>query len=129
MVASAKAAAMATGIMMAKRSTLTRKESRIGVVSTTASTYGRTARTTSSPKITSQATEDVAATMIAAGITIDPDPEIEMTAVKVGEMATGIIAIEIVAEMIAERCQALSPGEMRVPWGPTRSVLTKLGTP
>ena len=99
---------------MIKRSTLTRKERAIGAASTTASTSGRTAPTISSPKITREATEDVAATTIAPGIVIDPDLEIEMTAVRVGEMAIGI-EIEIVAEMIAERCQAPNPGEMKVP--------------
>ena len=114
--------------MIAKRRILTRKERGIGAASTTANTSGKIARTISSPKTTREATEDVAATTIAPRIVIDPDPEIEMTAVRVGEMAIGI-KIEIVAEMIAKRCQALSPRETRVPWGPTRFVLTKLGTP
>ena len=113
---------------MIKRSTLTRKERAIGAASTTASTSGRTAPTISSPKITREATEDVAATTIAPRIVIEVDPEIEMTAERVGEMAIGI-ETEIVAEMIAERCQVLNPRETRVPWGPIRSVLTKLGTP
>ena len=80
---------------------------------------------------------DVAATMIAAGIVIDPEIEIkEMTIEMAGEMAIEIIATVIpevgtgiVAKMIAERCQAPNLGETKVPWGPIRSVLTKLGTP
>ena len=80
---------------------------------------------------------DAAATMIAAGIVIDPEIEMgEMTAEKADEMAIEIIAtmipevdMGIVAKMIAERYQVPNLGEMKVPWGPIRSVLIKLGTP
>ena len=80
---------------------------------------------------------DAAATTIAAGIVIDPEIEMgEMRAEKEDEMAIEIIATVIpgvgtgiVAKMIAERCQVLNLGETKVPWGPIRSILTKLGTP
>ena len=80
---------------------------------------------------------DAAAMTIAARIVIDPEIEIEeMTAKTADEMAIEIIATVIpgvgtgiVAKMIAERCQVLNLGETKVPWGPIRSVLIKLGTP
>ena len=117
----ANATATAMGTEARKRSLLTMMKMRIGAGFMTANIFGKIVRTISSVKIIKEATMDAAATTIAAGIMIDPEIE-EMTAEKAGETAIETIATvipgvdtETVAKMIAERCQAPNPGEMKVP--------------